>query len=100
MMMFLGGLLIGFIIGITVIAVIACVMAAGGDSSGQPKSNSCPYCDFSESDVSERIITNGDPFVMIKAGEQEFTLCTDDRHFEMLSINYCPMCGRDLRQEG
>lgn len=27
--MFLGGLLIGFIIGITVIAVIACVMAAG-----------------------------------------------------------------------
>ena len=27
--MFLGGLLIGFIIGIDVIAVIACVMAAG-----------------------------------------------------------------------
>lgn len=29
MMMFLGGFLIGFIIGITVIAAIACVMAAG-----------------------------------------------------------------------
>lgn len=28
-MMFLGGLLIGFIIGIDVIAAIACVMAAG-----------------------------------------------------------------------
>jgi hypothetical protein len=28
-MMFLGGFLIGFIIGINVIAVIACVMAAG-----------------------------------------------------------------------
>ena len=28
-MMFLGGLLIGFIIGITVIAAIACMMAAG-----------------------------------------------------------------------
>lgn len=29
MMMFLGGFLIGFIIGITVIAAIACVMATG-----------------------------------------------------------------------
>lgn len=60
----------------------------------------CPYCDFSESDVSERINTSGDPFVMIKDGEQEFTLCTDDQHFEILSINYCPMCGRNLKQEG
>lgn len=37
--MFLGGLLIGFIIGITVIAVIACVMAAGDSEKIDKKNN-------------------------------------------------------------
>ena len=59
----------------------------------------CPFCDFSSNDVGETINTNGDDFVMIE-DEDGITLATDDKHFRILKINYCPICGRKFEQEG
>lgn len=59
----------------------------------------CPHCDFSVRDIGERMKPGSDPFILIKDEGQVF-IATDDSSFVILPINYCPMCGRDLRQEG
>lgn len=58
----------------------------------------CPHCDFSVRDIGERMKPGSDPFILIKDEGQVF-IATDDSSFVILPINYCPMCGRDLRQE-
>ena len=57
----------------------------------------CEYCDFSSGEVGATINTSGDDFVMIADDkDKSITLATDDEHFKLLKINYCPMCGRKL----
>ena len=60
--------------------------------------DSCEYCDFSSGDVGAVINNSEDSFVLISTPEG-VVIATDDKHFKTLKIDYCPMCGRELRKE-
>ena len=85
--MFLGGLLIGFIIGITVIAVIACVMAAGDTPVKHGKwLNFYGHYTTAECDVC------GECFEVTFEGESNKMLFDAFRQ----SYRYCPNCGAKM----
>lgn len=57
----------------------------------------CEYCDFSSGDVGATINNCGDDLVLIRS-EDGVSIATDDNHFKIAKINFCPVCGRDLRK--
>ena len=61
----------------------------------QEQEKGCEYCDFSSGDVGAVINNMGDAFVLIK-NDDYVVIATDDKHFETLKINDCPICGRNL----
>ena len=76
--MFLGGLLIGFIIGITVIAVIACVHGKWLNFYGNYTTAECDVC--------------GECFEVTFEGESNKMLFDAFRQ----SYRYCPNCGAKM----
>jgi hypothetical protein len=58
----------------------------------------CEYCDFSSGDVGATINNVGDDFMLIKS-ENDISLASDNKEFNLLKINYCPNCGRKLDWE-
>lgn len=66
----------------------------------------CEFCDFSKSpwnDVGKDVNNAGDSFAMIKAKENgvtKYNLVTGEKHFYMLNVNYCPLCGEKLTERG
>ena len=85
--MFLGGLLIGFIIGITVIAVIACVMAAGDTPVKHGK-----WLNFYENYTTAECDVCGECFEVTFEGESNKMLFDAFRQ----SYRYCPNCGAKM----
>lgn len=57
----------------------------------------CEYCDFSSGDVGATLNNCGDDFVLIRS-EDGISIATDDKHFKMVGVKFCPNCGRDLRK--
>lgn len=56
----------------------------------------CPYCCI-KNDTGEIINNAGDDFTIMKHDDEEhFSLVTGTRECHILTINYCPVCGRDL----
>lgn len=85
--MFLGGLLIGFIIGITVIAVIACVMAAGDTPVKHGK-----LLNFYGNYTTAECDVCGECFEVTFEGESNKMLFDAFRQ----SYRYCPTCGAKM----
>ena len=85
--MFLGGLLIGFIIGITVIAVIACVMAAGDTPVKHGK-----WLNFYGIYTTAECDVCGECFEVTFEGESNKMLFDAFRQ----SYRYCPTCGAKM----
>lgn len=73
----------------------ACEIGAQATREKAEREKHCKHCDFSSGNVGVTINTSGDDFVMIKSKES-ISLATDDKHFLLLNINYCPICGRKL----
>ena len=57
----------------------------------------CPYCCI-KNDTGEIINNAGDDFIIMKPDDDEghFSLATGTHEWHILTINYCPVCGRDL----
>ncbi len=51
----------------------------------------CKFCE-----LGEIINTNGDYFEIFKDDDENYKLCSADKHFLTLKINYCPICGKEL----
>jgi hypothetical protein len=64
----------------------------------QERENGCEYCDFSSGATGACIGNVGDSFILIQS-ENGVSIATDDAHFKMLNITFCPMCGRKLEQK-
>ena len=55
----------------------------------------CPHCDFTISSAGLPIKNAGDKFILCRdEASGDVTLCTDERRFYILKVNFCPMCGR------
>lgn len=68
-------------------------------ASNSSNNTVCPYCHF-EHDTGENINNRGDNFILIRSTDDNtVSLATDDKHFKLLNIKYCPMCGRNLTNE-
>lgn len=61
----------------------------------QERERGCAYCDLSSGNVGETIENQGDNFLMIKTPEG-VSFVADNKHFSLLRIKFCPMCGRNL----
>lgn len=59
------------------------------------RENGCECCDFSSGDVGSAMSNVGDDFYIIKS-DDGVSMATDGKHFSLLKINFCPMCGRRL----
>ena len=64
----------------------------------QNMKEACSFCDFSESPVSTAVNNSGNNFVLINVSGYT-VIVTDDKHLNRLKINFCPLCGRDLRKD-
>ena len=64
----------------------------------EAREKGCEYCDFSSGNVGAIIKNSGDGFILIQS-KDGVSIATDDSHFKMLKIAYCPMCGRKLVKE-
>ncbi len=58
----------------------------------------CECCNFSSSDVGSSINNVGDDFILIKS-DDGVSMATDGKHFSLLKIKFCPMCGRRLNND-
>ncbi len=63
------------------------------------RENGCEHCDFSSGDIGSSINNSGDDFIMVKS-DDDVSIVTEDKHFLLLKIKYCPMCGRKLEPKG
>jgi len=100
-------LVVGTIIVSTILLVILSeIQIITHKSSRTEKSNdkithintrvTCPYCHI-KNDTGEIINNAGDDFTIMKHDDEEhFSLVTGTRECHVLTINYCPVCGRDL----
>lgn len=97
-MMFLDGFLIGFIIGITVIAAIACIVAAGdSEKKDTPTADVTPvkhgkWLNFYGNYTTAECDVCGECFEVTFEGESNKMLFDAFRQ----SYRYCPTCGAKM----
>lgn len=59
------------------------------------RESGCEFCDFSSGGVSGTINNKGDDFLLVQS-DDDVCIATDDNHFRLLKIDFCPMCGKRL----